>query len=128
MNNTKLQSENTKKLLNSISKHLSGRKDCKGVEYKVRICIEDPDDPYSKYETTQIKFTPEIRVLPNARCRADYQKENIVYHVLTRHFNDLFEGIRPSGNCSIYKDAIVPGIYVYRISANGKYRRWERLR
>lgn len=128
MKNTKTQTDNTLELLNSISRHLSGRKDCKGVEYRVRLCTEDANNPYSKYQLSEVEFTPEVKVFPSTKCRAEYQKEPILYHILTRHYPHWFEGMRPSGNCAISSNTIIPGIYIYRVSANKKYRRWERIR
>lgn len=112
------KSQLTKELLNSIANHLSGRKDCKGVNYVVTI-----HHPHST-----LTIVPNIQVLPNRYRRCERDKVSVLVHVIQEHMTELFVGFDSQMNLVVESDMLVPGTYVYESSIDGKRRRWNRLK
>lgn len=130
-----MQTQNTEYLLKTISDHLSGRKDCKGQIYRVALCVEDDKqlvttiiNKQSRDMTKRIVFTPDVKVFPNIHNRKPTDKINIIKHVLKEHYRYMIDGVDNNGNYLIFDGFVVPGIYEYQISMNGKRRRWVRLK
>lgn len=111
----------TKELLMSIAEHLSGREDCKGIEYTVSIGM-------SKRDIRHITMKPRKQVFPNRykRCKAD--KLPVINHVIQEHFVELYGGADAKMNPIVYTDNLVKGIYQYQLSVDKKQRRWVRLK
>lgn len=92
----------TFRFLYQISRHLSSRKDCSKIEYRVVI---QPD--------RSVHIYPDVYVYPNRYMRHRSQRISVTEHVLREHIN-YFDFIRRS----------VPGVYVYQISSTKRKRRW----
>ena len=97
-------SENTYKLLYLISKHLSGRQDCKRVQYVVTIS-----------QSKEVNMDPIIYVFPNVYNRKDTDKKSLIHHIHDYH--------------DVEFDKLVEGKYMYQLSEiGGKVRRrWTNL-
>ena len=70
----------TKKILQCISSHLSGREDCKGVTYIVEIT------------DNSISCKQPIYVYPDRYHRKDIDKEHIIHHIIEHHFPEFAVG------------------------------------
>jgi len=108
---------NTKDLLHLIASHLSGRQDCRQVEYIVRI---EPINLYARNDGKvdirhefDVQIQPNILVYPNRHNRK--QRVSVVAHVLGQHWGP--------GNIPLQA-----GTYLYQKSFNGRRRRWIRIR
>lgn len=120
MNSTKL----TEMFLTTLSKHLSSRDSCKGVEYQVVIsqCDEDTSVCY-------ISIQPNVHVFPNVHSRRPEDKLPVVDHIVLSHFySELYGHADIKGNICVIRDNIVPGTYLYQLSADRRRRRWTRLK
>lgn len=95
----------TLKILKSISDHLSSRECCKNLEYEV-IMENTGNGP-------DIIIHPYIGVYPDIHRRKKSDEESVATHVRRRHFNDVRE--------------IIPGRYQFKLSVNGKRRKWTRI-
>lgn len=114
------KSELTKQVLTTIARHLSGRPDCKDLNYMVAIGTDNVPDC--------IMFEPaRIRVLPNRYKRHESDKVSVLTHVIRDHFQDLYKG--PDGLFNVKADTakLVKGIYMYESSVDHKRRRWVRV-
>lgn len=113
---TDRQKENTKRFLNLIALHLSGRSECKGVEYHCMIC-----DNY-------VSFKPYVEVFRSKHNRTTADKVSVDRHVLFEHMNELLKDSEGLGNVVLLESkCMVRGHYVYRCSVGRKRRRWERV-
>ena len=112
---------NTLMLLRSISDHLSSRKDCRGVEYEVDVSVNKDDQGVDFIE---FSMNPITYVYPDPKRRKSEDKVSVLYHVLTQHFQILLQEIDLDGNIKVQPSRIIPGKYIYRLSVNGKQRRW----
>lgn len=98
----KVQADNTKKLLSEIAKHLSGRDDCKQIEYVVSI-------------KDNIHMFPLRSVFPSRHHRRASDKQSVIGHIFSEHLNVV------DTNC------LVRGVYMYELSADKKRRRWIKI-
>lgn len=106
------KSTRTKKLLICISRHLSGRKDCRQVEYVVHID-----------EESFITCLPNVHVFPDRHDRSKFSRSTIISHCITHHFQELLK----YPEFGVDTDKLVTGTYKYQLSANKKRRRWIRI-
>jgi hypothetical protein len=95
-------SAQTEFLLKSIADRLSGRQDCRRVEYKVRI------------DEHGVRMEPLVYVYKNRFQRQDTDKLDIVSFI----HKYKMKGAPLSG--------FVFGTYEYQLSADGKRRKWRR--
>ncbi len=95
--------ETTKEFLHLISNHLSSRKECKRMTYKVTI-----------FENKNPTMDPVIEVFPSIHRRKIQDKTAVINHILQDHNIDVSD--------------LVPGVYIYQISVNAKRRRWTNFR
>lgn len=93
----------TENFLMSISDRLSGRTDCKQTEYVVRI------------SNSGITMEPTVNIYPNRYYRKDTDKRTVLQYALQRLTSYQI------------KHKLVPGTYVYRLSAAKKSRKWMRV-
>ena len=96
--------EFTEIFLRKISSHLSGRVECKQIEYQIVIS-----------DNMNILMLPkEYQVFPNRYSKHEAAKSSVVSHVLSSHqmIGTPFK--------------LVPGTYIYKLSVNKKQRRWLR--
>lgn len=111
----------TEQLLRCIAQHLSGRHDCREIQYRVTIS-EDIEQ-----NCIHVEMDPVIKVFPNRYHRKLSDKQSVVSHVLCTHFRELIESnCQDSYRVSI--NQLVPGEYQYQLSIDHKYRRWTRIK
>lgn len=123
--------ENTENVLNSISQHLSKRKGCSGVVYRVAIGMRDSEQRVcamwsGRDCSNSIFFDSNIELCSHSGGK----KHGVpaIQHVMYEHFHDIFAG-SANGNQAYYKhNTLVPGIYEYRVSTSGKYRKWIKVK
>lgn len=120
----------TEQVLLSISRHLSGRKECRGKIYRVAIGVKDPMQAVSRNwpfsADDSIFFDIDIRIKPSRHKGA--HKIPVIQHIMFDHFReDVCTGCANGNQVQIYPNSLVPGIYEYRQSASGRYRKWFRL-
>ena len=133
----------TMKLLTAISDRLSGRKDCRQVEYLVSIGICDEDllekhnishdwifkgmNPPQNYYDKYVVFEPVRLVYPNCHDRKESHKLSILEYVANYKLDSAFERISDNVILLMNSYKVSPGIYKYTLSFEGRRRRWERL-
>ncbi len=93
----------TEQFLKAISQRLSGREDCKKVNYKVTI------------DSKGIHMDPIVNVYPNRYLRKEVNKMDIISYIQ--------EYKMPS----VGLEEFVTGRYEYQLSADTKNRRWRKL-
>lgn len=110
----------TKQFLQSISRHLSGREDCRGLEYKVIIRHEDTsgDDI--------VEVSPYITVFPNTFNRKETDRRSIAHHVLIHHFPDILQKSN-SNIAHVTSGMLVHGEYIYKKYQLTSRRKWRKL-
>lgn len=101
-------------LLKYISDHLSGRDDCKGIEYRVAITHD------------KVIIEPQREVFPSIHKRKQTDKLNVISHVMKSHFSEYFNYVDEMHETHVKSNAFVEGRYIYKLSADRKQRRWER--
>lgn len=95
----------TEKFLKQISEHLSGRDDCRQVEFEVDIktyvdCIQ------------VVSIRPEVSVYPDRKHRRIQDKTSVIDHILSFHNDDY---------------VLENGKYIYRLSVDKKRRKWMKI-
>lgn len=116
MLSVKEKTQKTKEFLQLVALHLSGREDCRGVNYKVTL-----------NEDKTVLFEPIVMVYPNKHQRKDSDKRIVTRHVLAEHMAYIFEGSDSQGNTLIDTNWIIPGTYEYQSTYDNKRRRWVRV-
>jgi len=132
----------TKEFLIALSDRLSGRSDCKGVEYIVAISVSNVDmlDKYGldtnsvlhgmnlpdKYLDNVVIFHPYRLVYPNRYERKESNKLNVL-ELIAKRFDGLFNGLTDDGDLYVNSGYLSPGLYRYTLSVDRRRRKWERL-
>lgn len=123
------KSKLTQSLLKCISDHLSGRKDCRRVTYRIAIGVKDKnqsatlsDDCIIDY---MVAFLPEIKIFPDTYHRKPTDKVSVISHVISEHFPELL--YQKNSVLYVDTDRLVKGIYEYQPSFDNKKRRWVRI-
>ena len=113
------KSKLTQKFLQCIAQHLSGRTDCKGVEYAVTI-------GHDLFRELAMIEPPKF-VFPNKYKRSEIDRVPVLTHVARDHFPELY--IYTDGMFGTHVDVsqLVEGVYVYQSSVDKKKRRWVRI-
>ena len=120
-------------VLKCISDHLSGRKDCRQIEYTVYIGVADDEHErqLTLAEVTNIEhkvfFYPKRAVYPDRFHRNKSDAQDIITHVIKDHFPDLYDGEDFNSVC-IKSDVLEPGVYMYILSFDKKKRQWIRIK
>lgn len=114
-----LQRSITLDFLRTISNHLSARKDCKQCSYEVVI------------GNTYVMFVPYKTVFPSIHKRKVTDKQSIINHVIMNHYKDslsvednMYDENTPEGFTRIKPNILAKGRYTYRLSIDGKRRKW----
>lgn len=107
----------TKKVLKSISHHLSGREDCRGIEYAVSIYQDE------KSGDDIVEVSPFINVFPNTFHRKETDKRGIAYHVIRIHFPEIYSQSSTTV-VQVKHNLLVPGRYVYKRYKLTRRRKW----
>lgn len=111
----------TENLLKAISERLSGRDDCKKIEYMAMVMPVKQND--AVYYT--ICFYPDIMVYPDRYHKKKTDLLPIVQYVAHKHFSDiLYKQEGALGPTCFVENSLVTGTYKYKLSADGKRRRW----
>lgn len=110
----------TKKVLRCISQHLSGREDCRNLEYTVSI-YED-----TKTGDDIVEVSPYISVFPNTFHRKETDKRGIAYHVIRIHFSEIYAQSNTSV-VQIKHNSLIHGSYIYRRYKLTRRRKWIRI-
>ena len=107
----------TEMLLRVLSSHLSSRVECRKVSYQLTI-----------YSDGKVQFTPEIKVFPDRYHRKAVYKLNVLEHVLTYHCLRAYAGKDEQGAPLVDTTVVIPGVYQYQSSVDGKRRKWIRVK
>ena len=110
--------QRTELLLKAVSKRLTGRNDCKKVEFVVDIGV---------HNSASILFEPDIYVYKDLHHRKDTDSSRIVDFVLNRDLPEVIWGRDQYGDLTVDTTMFSRGIYKYELAHNGKKRRWIRL-
>ena len=110
--------ERTTSLMNAIALRLSGRDDCKGINYTLSV-IDEGDYQH-------IVFEPDVVVYPDRYHRKDTDKSQVLVQILTNHFNEHVSKT-DEGNVFVDGNTFVCGNYRYVTSFNNKRRKWIRV-
>lgn len=118
----------TENILLSISHHLSGRSMCRGIVYRVAIGVFDNEQQicHMKWEdrdcTDCMFFDSVVQLRSNSGRMIP-----VIQHIIIEHFYNVWAGAANGNQVQIYPYKLVPGIYEYRKSSTGKYRRWFKV-
>lgn len=125
MQNLKNDSAMTVKFLRCITNHLSGRYDCRRIEYQVVIVPVDLPDFHYQY----VLMYPEISVFPSVHLREESNRVSLLDHIIFNHFHDtLYAGRDKYGHILVKQNSLVSGTYIYQLSMYGKSRKWRKQR
>lgn len=100
----KQAAQQTEYLLKTLASRLSGREDCRKVKYTVTIDCDG------------VRMSPIVYVYPNRYTRREGDKLDIISFIHQYRMNNtLLSGF-------------VFGTYEYQLSADGKRRRWRKIK
>lgn len=123
-------SRNTQQFLRYLSRRLSGREDCKKVEFIVGIGFKLDDEgkicPPGVLDPSYISFCPKVDVYRDKHHRKEIDLNNIVDHIVKKYYSDLILGYDLMGKTLIDTSKFLKGVYQYQLSIDGKRRRWVR--
>lgn len=105
---------NTKRFLQCLSKHLSGRSGCGDIEYCCNI------------EKNKVTFAPNVLIFNSTHSRKDFNKYTVLEHVLKYHFPSIVINIEGDIN-RVDTSKLIEGFYRYTFSVNRKRRKWIRV-
>lgn len=124
-------SARTQAFLRMIARRLSGRDDCKKMQYVIGIGL--PTDPellksLPEGETVDdhIFFKPDVHVYKDTYHRSGKDLYKIADLIITKYFPDLVMGRDAYGYLKVDTTKLTKGIYEYQMSVDGKRRRWVR--
>lgn len=128
----------TMDLLTRVSTRLSGRADCKKLEYC--ICISEltvsasNSDAHRYYPVGMVGLPiviivlyPDVAVYPDNHHRKASDKQSLLMHLFNTYFSDVSTMTDTYGNIVTTSGIFVPGNYVYTRSISGKYRHWMNM-
>lgn len=105
-------SRNTCKLLKCISSRLSSRADCKGLEYEVTI-----------FDDTSLSVVPNVMIFPDTHRRRSCDMISITQYAILSCLSPV-SIYRCSDKVVLSKHCLVPGKYVFKLSADKLKRKW----
>ncbi len=103
----------TQKFLRLVAQRLSGRNDCKRVQFRIHILPEKA-----------ISFEPDIYVYKDLHHRKDVDLFKIADLITRKYFPELILGKDNKGRMLIDTEKLNIGTYEYQLSVDGKRRRW----
>ncbi len=123
-------SKRTQQFLRYLTRRLSGREDCKKVEFMIGIGCRFPgaDKITSPHilDDRYIFFHPSIDVYKDKHHRKDVDLNGIVDHIIYKYYPELILGYDLHGSMLVDTSQFVRGVYQYQLSIDGKRRRWVR--
>lgn len=108
------KSKLTQEFLKQIALHLSSRAECRGATYRVTI------------SDSELTFHPKVEVFPDRHHRKSTDKVPVSFHVAS-HFVDMLNPRMENGKLYLDTPELVPGVYEYQPSVDGKRRRWVKI-
>ena len=123
----------TQKFLRLVARRLSGREDCKQVEFQIGIGALIPQDNPGRFlipdslAANYIFFAPDTFVYKDMYHRSGKDRFRVVDLVLNKNFPELVLGRDDLGNLRVDTSQLVKGVYKYQKSYDGKRRRWVRM-
>ncbi len=124
----------TESILSSIATHLAQKKSCRRKTYRVAIGMYDAEqnvcrqmfysDKGSCYNF--IFFDCDARIKEHSTYGRRFE-EPAIQHIIIKHFPDVWAGAANGNQVQIKHWMLIPGIYEYRLSASGKYRKWFKV-
>lgn len=111
----------TEAILRCISLHLSTRRSCREIEYKVNI-----------YDDGKLVMFPNMYVFPDSKHRKSADRQDIIAHILINHCDSKYVYIIRNSygqihSCKVNPNYISPGSYIYEFSSTRKSRRWNKV-
>ena len=104
----------TAALLHQISAHMAGRDGYRGISYHVTICEK------------QVAYTPELYLTQWILKNTVDGKKRVKRINNARLLDHLYREHIPFETENISTE-YVTGVYEYKLSTSGKYRRWHRV-
>lgn len=114
-------SENTVKFLSLIASHLSGRKEFRGLEYKILVMPHLHQDNHFVCVSE-----PDAKCFKDKHSRKTCDIDTVCDHVCKYHMQKDIMSVDARSDQIIYTN-LVPGMYMYQKSITGKSRRWIRI-
>ena len=117
----------TQKFLRLIAKRLSGREDCRQIQYEIGIgCMISATDVILPKELTEkyIVFKPDVYTYRDNHHRKDIDHFRVTDWIITKYFPELVQGRDEYGQLLVDTSQFVRGVYQYQLSFNGARRRW----
>ena len=127
--------ELTTLFLRAISDRLSGRKDCKWLEYVVCIGMNDNTVEHQMNITeygdisNKVFFYPERTVYLDRHHKQPSDLRDIVVLILEKYFKDtILDDVDECRQACFKEGSLVRGIYKYELSVNKRQRHWVRIK
>lgn len=114
---------NTLNILQSISYHLSGKEECKGATYRVKI---EEWGSYHQYSFVKLENPVGIQIFPSRYHRKFWDKSPVIQHVILKHFSDIFAYSANGDEVTVHTNMVVCGTYEYK-PVGRNYRRWFKV-
>ena len=105
-------SRNTCNLLRCISSRLSSRTDCRGIEYEVTI-----------FDDMSLNVVPNVLIFPNTHRRRPCDTISITQYAILSCLSPVSIYSYPD-KVVLSKHCLVPGKYVFKLSADKLNRKW----
>ena len=125
----------TEDLLHCISKHLSSKPKCRGVNYRVAIyTYDDEQETCNRWEALYGESGADNCIFFDTTARLCRHGQNnksaepAIWHIVCQHFPELACGTGEGNQICVKTDMLVPGVYEYKCSVTGKYRRWFKVK
>jgi len=127
--------DHTEEFLQAVAERLSGRTDCKKVQYIIYIGRAPRSEAEAHHSNVlDMKSADRVFILPNYEIYPDIhhrKKTDLVgvldYILITRFHNSVFNGLNEYGHAVFKPDTLTPGVYQYKLSVDEKRRKWIRL-
>lgn len=125
--------DRTATLLNSIAQHMSTRSTERGKTLRVSICTLDMDNEEARMHNATFRdgvedyifFETGIRFRSHSKSKSS--SDPAIEHIVKEHFTDSYIAGAIGRKVKVHRCHFVPGIYEYRYSSTGKYRKWFKV-
>ena len=118
----------TESVLNAISTHLSKKKECRKMIYRVAIGVYDEEQSVCRLLWSDNNCSNCMFFDTKVQLRSNSGRMTpAIQHIIIEHFPELWAGAANGNQIQIYSNMLVSGIYEYRQSTTHKYRRWFKI-